>query len=55
MADMLSDWKGYWPDILKQPGENTEKLAPMPVCGPLVMNQRLLVIEVWFWRQRNVN
>ena len=23
VADMLSDWKGYGPDILKQPGENT--------------------------------
>ena len=23
VADMLSDWKGQWPTILKQPGENT--------------------------------
>ena len=29
---MLSDWKGYGPDILKQPGENTdaaELLSPL--------------------------
>ena len=30
VADMLSDWKGQWPAILKQPGENT---AAQPRTG----------------------
>ena len=30
VADMLSDWKGWWPDILEQPGENTELGEPYP-------------------------
>ena len=29
-TDMFSDWKGYGPDILKQPGENTAYSEP---CG----------------------
>ena len=47
---MLSDWKGYGPDILKQPGESTgidSRMVQEGLCCAVANAVLAYSVEVW--------